>query len=194
MTSLTDRLYFLVEAVRDFRTTGSVTPSSRFLVDRMLSPIDFSKAGLIVELGSGTGCLTRELLKRMRGDAELFCFEVNKVLCATLYDVRDNRIEIINDRAERLPDRLCGRKADYIVSGLPLASLPRDVGMQILDAVEGSLSAEGAYIQFQYSLVSYKALKERFQVEKSFVLLNLPPAFVYVCRLGNGSSATPALQ
>ena len=50
---------------------GSVLPSSRFLSKKMLQPIQFATANVIVELGPGTGVFTKALLKAMPQDSQL---------------------------------------------------------------------------------------------------------------------------
>jgi len=174
------------EYVRDWRTTGSVTPSSRYLVNAMVAPIDYGKARCIVELGAGNGCITRALLRRMRPDTELFAFETNRSLCEILERIEDERLHVINDSAEHIGRHIKTggyRKADYIVSGLPLVSLPRNIGNSIVDEVQRNLKKEGAYVQFQYSLASKNDFRCRFgEVDIRFIPLNIPPAFVYTCR------------
>ena len=180
------RLRFLAEFIKDPRTVGSIVPSSRSLVEKMLKPIDFSKAECIVELGAGTGCITKALLRRMGPDSTLLSFETKKEFCAKLERIGDDRLHVINDSAENIAHyvRKNGyKKADYIVSGLPLVVLPKSVQDNILFAVHHSLAKDGAYIQFQYSLTSYKRFRKEFaSVELDYTLMNIPPAAVYVCR------------
>jgi phospholipid N-methyltransferase len=56
---------------------GSLFPSSRFLVERLLRKIDWSQARVIVEYGPGVGSFTVEILRRMRPDALLIVMETN---------------------------------------------------------------------------------------------------------------------
>src|SRR5262245_44958247 len=57
---------------------GSIIPSSRYLVDQVLAPIDWQRARVIVEYGPGVGTLTGEILKRMSADARLVVIETNE--------------------------------------------------------------------------------------------------------------------
>ena len=59
------------------KTSGTIIPSSRFLVKKMLYEIDFSKADVIVELGPGNGVITKNILKKLHAKAVLICFEIN---------------------------------------------------------------------------------------------------------------------
>ena len=49
---------FLAYPVR----TGAIAPSSRFLAARMIEDMRLSEAGVVVELGPGTGAFTRAIL------------------------------------------------------------------------------------------------------------------------------------
>ena len=50
---------------------GSVIPSSKILIDKMLKPVDWSNARLFVEYGPGVGTFTRPILDRLNKDARL---------------------------------------------------------------------------------------------------------------------------
>lgn len=171
--------------INSFKTSGTVTPSSRYLVERMLHPIDFSKAKCIVELGPGNGCVTRCLLERMRADATLVCFEVNQEFIALLEDIDDSRLKILNRCASSIRevlDSLAIDEADYVVSSVPLALLNNDTREKILASIDANLKPGGVYTQYQYSLANYDDIKLKFEhVKLGFTLRNFPPAFVYEC-------------
>lgn len=168
------------------RIIGSVIQSSPFLVSKMVKPVDFSKAKVIVEFGAGTGVITKKILKKMSPDSILLCFEVDKDLSKEIKNkIKDHRLKVVSDGAEKL-ERYLRRydifEVDYIISGLPLVVLPEEVKNGVLDQINTYLKKGGQYVQFQYSLVSRKSFQEMFaQMEIHFTLLNIPPAFVYVC-------------
>src|SRR5438067_11467366 len=56
---------------------GSIVPSSRFLVKRMLSRSDLQRSSVIVEYAPGIGNITQEILKRMRADSVLVVVALN---------------------------------------------------------------------------------------------------------------------
>lgn len=176
---------FLKSFLKNPLRTGSIVQSSPILADKMLSKIDFRNAKCIVELGGGAGIITKKILKKMHQDCVLFCFEIEPALAAKLRRIEDSRLIIINDSAEKIDIYLKYYgfpKADCIISGLPLASLPSKTSRSILKNIYTYLPSGGQYIQFQYSLVSLRQIKYLFSsVAISFVFLNFPPAFVYVC-------------
>jgi phospholipid N-methyltransferase len=71
-------------------------------------------------------------------------------------------------------------KADFILSGIPLGTLPGKRTLALINAISGALGPGGMYVQFQYSLMDRKKIRSRFQNLRTVpVLLNFPPAVVY---------------
>ncbi len=172
--------------IRNLKTSGTVTPSSRVLINRLLAPIDFKKSRYIVELGAGNGCVTRALLERMDENCVLLCFEVNEKFATSLRTLTDPRVKIFNVCASSLRtvlNHLGVDKVDYVVSSLPLALIDNDLVSHILNNVNDNLHQGGRFLQYQYSLKNYSDVKPVFSdVKLRFTLRNMPPAFVYECR------------
>lgn len=166
--------------------TGSMIQSSPFLVRKMTEPVDWKRAKIVVEFGAGTGVVTEKILEKMSQGAILLCFEIDEVLFSKLKKrFSDPRIKLIHAGAENLGKYLKKynfREVDYIISGLPLVSLPKKIGALIIAEIQKHLKRGGKYVQFQYSLTSRKKFKALFSEMKiCFTLFNIPPAFVYVC-------------
>lgn len=175
---------FLKQFSKNWREVGSVVPSSPFLVRKMLSKVNFDSARLIVELGPGTGPLTKEILKRLHPEGWLIVIESNEAFCSMLRDIGDPRLRVEYDSAEDLPRILGDKKANAILSGLPLAVIDRKTVRNILESAKKSLDPDGVFVQFQYSLASKKLLKNFFtDVVIDFTPANVPPAFVYRARM-----------
>ena len=102
-----------MELYSNLGTTGAVTFSSKFLVNRFLSYTDFSQALVIVEFGGGDGSITQGIINRMSPDANLYVFEINKAFCETMkIQFPQANVHIINDSAENFLQYLRGQKAD----------------------------------------------------------------------------------
>ena len=176
-----------IKLIRTIRTSGTITPSSRVLIRRMLSPVDFGAARCIVELGPGNGCITRQLLQHIAPDCRLICLEVNRDFATRLRAIDDPRMQVHVECASRLQTVLRDAGiacADYVISSLPLAIIDDAKVQAIVAAVRASLCPDGRYLQYQYSLTHYKALKAAFpRVRLRFTLRNMPPAFIYECSL-----------
>lgn len=174
-----------IKYIQHLRTSGAVMSSSSFLVDRLVRGVDFSTATAIAEFGIGNGCVTRELLRRMRPDARLISLEINPAFVEDGRKIRDARLTVRQACATTLPTVLEEEgveSVDAVVSSLPLAIMNDDVVDRLLEAVHQSLVPEGRFIQYQYGLSQRRRLSRRFDdVEVGFTLFNMPPAFVYGC-------------
>ncbi|HAJ76566.1 MAG: methyltransferase [Gammaproteobacteria bacterium] len=174
-----------INLIKNIRTTGTITPSSKILIEQLLGPIDFGSARCIVELGPGNGCVTRTLLKRMAPDCVLICLELNNEFATELNTHGDKRLRVYNACASSIReilDELDIAKVDHVVSSLPLALIDDDVVDNILASVDSNLREGGRFLQYQYSLANYGDMKPFFRdVKLRFTLRNMPPAFVYEC-------------
>lgn len=153
----------------------------------MIKPVDFENATLIVELGAGDGVITKHILKKMRPDAKLLVFEVNQKFCQKVREkIDDDRMILIEDSAEHLPDHLKKLglpKVEFIVSAIPFVALSKEITYKILDVCKDNLVKGGLYIQMHYSLVLKKTYERIFgNVKIDFIPVNVPPAFVLVSR------------
>ncbi len=171
---------FFRAAWQNIRQTGSVMESSPVLTKRMTNIIQFQKSLSIVELGAGTGVMTKRILEKMSPASTLTSFEINPVLYRQLTAVQDQRASHLNADVLRLPSYVPNDSADYILSGIPLANLDAGTKTQLLERCYEALKPGGFFIQFQYSLKDISAIRQRFPaVNYGFTLFNIPPAFIY---------------
>jgi phospholipid N-methyltransferase len=191
--------HFLVAAVQNQAQVGSVMPSQRFLVQKMIAPIPASYNGTIVELGAGTGSLTRRLVRRCPQARVLAC-EINaklaRHLAASLQaEGLGERVAVIAEPAQDLLADLASDPANlpqFVVSGIPLGTLDSAEVQQLVSCIHQALRPGGLYIQFQYTLMDRRRIRNRFsEVRTVPVMLNFPPAFVYYARK-RGALPAPA--
>lgn len=69
-----NKMEFLQGFLRSPLEVGSVIPSSKFMVNKVINCISQEKPQTIVELGAGTGVLTRELVKHCKDKDTSYCF------------------------------------------------------------------------------------------------------------------------
>lgn len=174
---------FLKQGFININQTGSLMRSSMHLSKRMISIINFHRSLQIVELGAGTGVMTRYILSAMNKQTNLTAFEINPVLFGKLNRLDDRRLTKINENVLKLPEYVYDQSVDYIISGLPLANIKEKQKINILDTCKRVLKPGGYYIQFQYSLNDISLLRRNFSsVKFGFTLLNMPPAFIYYAK------------
>ena len=178
---------FFSTAVSNQAQIGAVVPSQRFLIDRMIAPVPRGYRGQILELGPGTGALTLRLANRCP-HARIVACEINSAMARhirwTLASARlSSRVEVVLDAAEKFLGQLRRRGLkgpDFIISGIPLGTLPRNQVLKLVEAISHALAPGGMYIQFQYSLIDRRNIKAKFSKMTTVpVLLNFPPAVVY---------------
>lgn len=168
------------------RSVASFAPSSRFLARRIAKGIDYDRAECIVELGAGTGPVTKELLKRVKPHTKLIVVELEPDFCKRLR-AKFPHADIAEGNAAHLDRLLAERgitRVDHVISGLPLPSFSADLRGSILASVAKCLAPHGTFRQLTVMpYVYWKMYKQYFaDVRFRFVPLNLPPAGVYVCR------------
>ncbi|KPN95167.1 class I SAM-dependent methyltransferase [Lysinibacillus sp. ZYM-1] len=181
---------FLTEFIKHPKTIGAISPSSKKLAHKMVQPICFENAQCIVELGPGMGSFTKELVKRKKPETLLVLIEHNTTFCEKLRQQykHETNVLVINGSAENLMQYLAQfniGEIDYVISGLPFTSLEAEVSCSILKNVQGCLQ-NGKFITFQYSLVKKSFFQKYFEfISHEKVWINMPPAYVLSCQLGN---------
>ena len=183
---MSKKFNFFKEAVKNYKTSGTVVPSSKYLANKMLKDIDFSSAKLIVELGPGNGAITHDILKKLSPNTTLICFEVNDSFYEELIKIKHPQLIVLKASAENIKEevvQLGFEKADHIISSLPLTIIPKEISHTILTESFSFLKQNGMFVQYQYSLTYYKKLKEVFgnNITLNFEPFNFPPAFIYKC-------------
>ncbi len=178
---------FLVSGLHHQAQTGAVLPSQRFLVEKMIAPVPLDYRGLLVELGPGTGVLTRRLAARCPRAPILAC-EINPNLATQLeYDLAaaglSPQVQVVCDSAEHLLASRARKgleKPRFIFSGIPLANLGREPVLALLKNIRRALAAGGMYIQYQHSLLDRQKIKDNSTRLRTVpVFLNVPPAVIY---------------
>ncbi|GEK48569.1 methyltransferase [Halomonas pacifica] len=169
------------------RMLGSIIPSSPFLVRRLLAPVDWARARVVVEYGPGVGTITREILARLAPDATLLALETNPEFVAYLGEsLPDPRLQLVAGSAETIQaelSRLGLPPADYILAGIPFSTMPAACRERILGDSHAALADDGAMLIYQFSPKVGGDLRRLFsRVEKGFEPLNILPAHLYTCR------------
>lgn len=194
-------LFFKRFLQRPFQV-ASIIPSSKALVERVASKMDFSQPRVIAEYGPGEGVHSREIARRMHPGSTLLLFELDPDFSRDLKRqfARDRRVHVIHGDAAQLPVEL-GRRGvgpcDYVVSGIPFSILDRAKKRALLRKTYDALAPGGNFIIYQVTneLRQHATL---FQHAKSeYFLQNIPPMFITVFKkvsMRNGHSHPAAAK
>jgi phospholipid N-methyltransferase len=163
---------------------GSIIPSSRVLIDKMLGPVDWANTRLFVEYGPGVGTFTRHVLDRLGPDATLVTIDTNPDFTSYLRkSIDDPRLVAVTGSAADVEQILAERslgQADYVLSGLPFSTLPPGVGGAIGEATAKVVRPGGAFLVYQFNPKVRDFIKPYFErIERGFEWVNVPPATLF---------------
>jgi phosphatidylethanolamine/phosphatidyl-N-methylethanolamine N-methyltransferase len=162
---------------------GALAPSSRLLARRMTR--DIFPGARVIELGPGTGTVTREIRARGVEDDDLVLLE----RCPGFADLLERdfpTLSVIRGDATQPQPALAPRRGavDFVISGLPLVLFSRHQKGRLLEQSFELLDDDGAFYQFTYGgrcPVDRRDLHRLGLVARcvGFVIRNVPPAFIY---------------
>jgi len=163
---------------------GSVIPSSKVLIDKMLGPVRWDEVKLFVEYGPGVGTFTRPVLDRLPADARLIAIDTNPDFIDFLKkDIEDERLIAVTGSAADVETIIAANgfeHADYILSGLPFSTLPPGVGAAIGEATARAIRAGGAFLVYQFSPKVRDFIAPHFErIDRGFEWVNVPPATLF---------------
>ena len=163
---------------------GSIIPSSRVLIEKMLKPVDWENTKVFVEYGPGVGTFTRPILEKLAPDATLITIDTNAEFTNFLKEsIDDERLMAVTGSAADVEKILNDRgfeHADYVLSGLPFSTLPPGVGDAIGEATAQVIRPGGAFLVYQFSPKVLDFIKPHFErVERGFEWINVPPATLF---------------
>ena len=162
---------------------GSAVPSSRFLARRIAGFLPRAPQGYVVELGAGTGAITSALLDHGIPAEQIVPVERS----ATMVRLLQRRFPSVNvawGDAAQLRSLLRshldpnGGEVSYIVSSLPLRSLPQEDVARIVIEIQHVLCSNGQLLQYTYDLrkTPHRSLSGFTRCYTTIVWANFPPA------------------
>jgi phosphatidylethanolamine/phosphatidyl-N-methylethanolamine N-methyltransferase len=192
---LGDGAHFLRSLVTTPRLTGAVAPSGRALARAMAAAVDPGSTGLVVELGPGTGPVTRALIERGLEPQRLALVEYDPRFCRILEE-RFESVRIVQGDAYDLPHTLAEfRDASIaaIVSSLPLLNQPPHRREKLITDAFALMGPDGVFVQFTYgprSPIPQEFCAGRYPAHRGpAIWRNLPPARVWTYRLTGHAAA-----
>ena len=175
---------FLRGFIKNPVMVGSIIPSSKVLIEKMLEPVDWANTKLFVEYGPGVGTFTRPLLEKLAPDATLLTIDTNPDFTHYLKErIDDERLVAVTGSAADVEKILADRglgQADYVLSGLPFSTLPPGVGDAIAKATAKVIRPGGAFLVYQFSPKVRDFIEPHFDpIKRGFEWINVPPATLF---------------
>lgn len=183
---------FLKEGIIDFRSIGTVCSTSAFVAKAMAPKIHANDPPrVIVELGVGTGSITKEIMRHLRPQDFFLGIEQNEKLLAICRETiakgdAKNEVHLEHGFAQNIKtilERHHVGAADDIVCTIPFRVLPRHETIRILEEAGSVLKPGGHFVFVRYVLAPenklvFDTLKNFHIVRKKLVMRNIPPAEV----------------
>lgn len=188
-------LEHLLHFIKDLKQVGAIAPSSKFLAKDLVKQLkkEVSCQGCpslnILEIGPGTGPLTKEIASHIRPKDHLDVVEIHDHFFEVVKSkYHRSNISIHHEDIIRFNN---GRTYDYIFSSLPYEAMPEEV-IQKIWKKKLELCSPKAYICY-FKYVSFRKFKcnfeeavvEKYQSNKKVVFLNLPPAKLFTLEINN---------
>lgn len=166
------------------KMVGSIIPSSRFTIAKMLGPVKWDECRLFVEYGPGVGTFCGPVLERLRQDGALIVIDTNPLyidyLNRTITDGRFTAVLGSAANVEAIVRDNGHDHADYVLSGLPFSTLPDGVGPEIAAATHRVVRPGGAFLVYQFSAKARDYMAKHFtRIDHGFEFWNILPCQLF---------------
>ncbi|MEO8648445.1 MAG: methyltransferase domain-containing protein [Acidobacteriota bacterium] len=186
---MNENIQFLQAFLKNPAKVGSIAPSSPELAQKMIDGLRPSSDRVVLELGVGTGAITRSLQERGADGTSYLGIELDGHLVRSLRRnypqlsfIRGNAVD-----AAAIHKRSGLGQVGYVICCLPFVSLPNEVGEKILLEIDKFMQLGCTFRTFQYAHGYYfpsaiklrKFMRERYGKSKRSPLIvkNVPPAY-----------------
>ena len=181
-----DEIRFFKGWIDGPKAVGAIMPTSSVTARSMASVVDPASGLPVLELGPGTGVITRAILARGVAAPDLVSIEYSPVFHARL-QIDFPGVRFIRGDAFNLDDTLGELKTalfDSVVSGIPLLNFPMASRVQLIEDLLDRVPPGRPVVQFSYGPSSPVISNDAsFQVvHHDFVLRNVPPARLWIYR------------
>lgn len=173
---------------------GYLVPSSPFLTRQTAKRLDFSQPKVVVELGPGEGCHSRQILRRMCPDSKIVLVELDSKFAGHLRKqfADDQRVTVVEADARHLRRELQAvgiTRCDYIVSGLPFFLIKGPIKDELLGEIAATMDDDTCFVTYQVSL-QLKGEAHLFELaNRTYCPLNLPPINILEFRKAGRAAA-----
>lgn len=187
---LSDTILFTRKLLAKGRSIAAVTPSGETISRMMTREVEFSRPCTIVELGAGTGAITKVITSRLQQHNRFVAIELDQDFVEILRERFPNHTILRGDACdmEEPLAKLGIRKVDYVVSGMATPSLPVRSQERLHHWLRKLLDPNGKFIQITFvpryapRHIYHRHYARFFHTVKfSTCWRNVPPGGVFTC-------------
>ncbi len=186
IAAINDTGFFLQQWFANPQRTGAIAPSSPRLAAAMAQWLPRDRNSFVLELGPGTGAVTKALLDHGLREDRLVAIERNPKMARMLRE-KFPRAHIILGDAWRMDELLRNHREPIesvgaVISSLPLLNFPEHEAEQLAQKIRTMLQPGGNLVQYSYHLTNPHTRGAALfrPLASKIIWLNLPPARVSV--------------
>ena len=186
---MNENIQFLQAFIKNPLKVGAITPSSPELASKMIEGIIPDAKNVVLELGVGTGAITKFLEDVVPDEKSYLGIELDGNLVKSLR-TKFPDLKIVRGNAcdlEKIHQKSGLGKVGHIICCLPFVSLPNEVGEKILSEIDKFMRQGCVFRTFQYAHGYYmpSAIKLREYMRNRYgkskrsplIVKNVPPAY-----------------
>ena len=170
----------------NMKAVGSIVPTSGITARRMASVVNPLSGLPVLELGPGTGVITKAILQKGVQPQNLVSVEFSTDFFQHLVKAYPG-VDFINGDAFDLEKTLGPHKDqtfDSVISAVPLLNFPMHRRVSLIEDLLSRIPVGRPVVQISYGPLSpVVAMPDRYQISHyDFVVRNIPPAQLWVYR------------
>jgi phosphatidylethanolamine/phosphatidyl-N-methylethanolamine N-methyltransferase len=178
-----DEIRFIRGMMAEPKTVGAIMPTSARMAAKMASIIDTGSGLPVLELGPGTGVITKAILAMGVKPENLVSVEYSTQFYDHLVE-KFPGVRFVNGDAFNIEETLAeyrGQKFDCVISGIPLLNFPMHARVKLVESLLDLMPTGRPVVQFSYGPKSPIAKRpEIYKVEHfDIILRNIPPAQIW---------------
>ena len=178
-----DEIRFIKGMISTPKTVGAIAPTSARMAARMASIIDTGSGLPVLELGPGTGVITKAILDKGVAPENLVSVEYSSEFVRHLRGKYPG-VNFINGDAFSLAETLenyRGQQFDCVISGIPLLNFPMHQRVTLVEDLLKLIPVGRPIVQFSYGPVSpVVARPDSYTIKHfDFIMRNIPPAQIW---------------
>ncbi len=179
---------FFKALITNPKEVSAIFPASKFLARAVIEEADIGSESKILELGPGSGAITKILLPEITQKKNYWGVDINSKMINFLQN-KFPGFQFGVGSAAHLKNIIGDQKFDSVISSLPWSVIDETTQRQILDSLFDMMATKSSLVTYVYfQAVNFKKTKHFLELarsrfakveKKKLVVLNLPPAFVF---------------